>query len=549
MAADQPKAPLQGRYWFTVTFVLLALVPDLVLSTAMSLARFAVVRDLHTTPQVLGLGETFSNAGWALGAVVASYLALHYPTYKLNMIYLAMFIIGSVLGLVAPTPAFVVAGRILQGIATGMLLVSALPPLIRNFPVERLRTTATFVGIGFFGAAVAGPIIGGYVAQTDTWRWLFGGAALFGLGAFVLAYLVVQRDPGYNPKFPLDVPAVVLSVLAAGLTFYGVGAIQHGGWRSPVAWVPTAIGLLSIVVLIVYQYRNENALMPVRPIATTYPVMGILAGIVGGLAFTALTNVILVELLQGHHLSPLETGLVFVPGLVAAILGSILFGYFFSSRYLLLLPPLGLVSLLVAAFLLTTTPATDTLGMYYCATGLMGLGAGLTVSPGLFMAGLSVNPQIIGRAFALVELLRLAGAYAFVPAFEYFTTIYGTTPSNLTLGAHVVFWVVLIIIAVAMALITLVFVLGGARIQAPDLRAYLERNQPALESPPVFGRRHPSPVETLRAATETALHPGGGEVAPRTPQSQAATPDDSDRAGLSDDGRRKRNERQPTGAS
>lgn len=169
----QADAPLAGTYWLTVLFVLLALCPDLFLSTGMTVARQSVSASLHAPLAALGLGETFSNAGWAFGAVFASFLAQRFSGWKLNVLYEAVFIVGAILGAAAPTVAFLAAGRILQGIATGMLLVSALPPIIRGFPVEKLGITAGITDLGLFGAVTAGPVIGGYVAATDTWRWFF----------------------------------------------------------------------------------------------------------------------------------------------------------------------------------------------------------------------------------------------------------------------------------------------------------------------------------------------------------------------------------------
>lgn len=508
MDSKQQQAPLQGRYWLTVLFVLLALVPDLLLSTGVPMLRQSLAHQLHTSMATIDLAETFSNAGWAFGAVLASYLALHYPTYKLNLLYEAVFIVGSLLGLVAPAAPFIVAGRILQGTSTGMLLVSTLPPLIRNFPKERLTSTAAVVDIGFFSAIAAGPIVGGYVAATGTWRWFFGMVGVMALAGFVLAYLVVPRNPGYDRSFPFDYRAIGLAAAAAGLTFYGVGAIEQGTWTLPQVWVPTALGLLCMVALIVDQYRRQNALMPVKPLTSTYPLMGISAGIVGGLAFTTLANVLLVVLMQGYGYGPLGAGLLFWPALFASLVASLIFGALFPTRYVLLLPAMGLTALAAGALVLTTTIPSDGIGKYLWVTGLIGLGAGLTVSPGLFMAGLSVPPPLVGRAFALVELLRLAGAFAFVPAFTYFATIYGTRLPELMRGAHIVYWVTLIVVLVSMVAITAIFALGGARIHAPNLRAYLEEDQAALESPPVVGRvAWPNLAETLRSALRSTAEP------------------------------------------
>lgn len=477
-------APLVGNYPLTVLFVILALCPDLFLSTAMPLLRTQVGAQLHTTALALGLAATFSNAGWAFGAVLAADLAMRFPNWKLNAIYESAFVVGSLLGLFGPSVPFFIAGRILQGTATGMLLVSALPPLIRNFPAYKLGSTVAFTDIGLFGAVAAGPTIGGYVAASGTWRLFFAAVTLLGLLALALIFLVVNHNPGYNPSFPFDWRAIALAGAGAGLTFYGVGNLTGQPWTAPLVWLPTALGLICVAVLIVYQYEARDPLMPVKPLTSTYPVIGIIAGVLAGAAYTGLLEVLLV-FLPARGYSPLGMAFVLWTGIAGALLGAYLFGRLFTTRAVLTLPLMGIAALMAGAFLLARLGVHGGTGNILWAGGLLGLGASLTVAPGLFIAGLSVSPKLVGRAFALVEMLRLAGAFAIVPAFVYFAEVYGMRPPELMLGAHLIDWLILIGLALVVALTTVIFFLGGARIHPPDVIAYIERSEPALESPEV----------------------------------------------------------------
>lgn len=524
----------------------------------MTVARQSVSASLHAPLAVIGLGETFSNAGWAFGAVLASDLAQRFSGWKLNVLYEIVFIVGAILGATAPTAAFLVAGRILQGTATGMLLVSALPPIIRGFPVEKLGITAAVTDVGLFGAVTAGPVIGGYVAATDTWRWLFAATGLLAVLGLALAILVVKRQAGFNPDFPFDAAAIVLAAAGAGLTFYGVGNLGAGSsasWTTPIVWIPTALGILVTIALIVYQYRRENALMPVKPIATTYPLIGIIAGVLGGAAYTSLLELLLLYLRQVRGYHPISFSLILWPGIAAALVAAYLFGKFLNTRYVLLLPLLGVSSLIGAAWILTTTTLSSGSGELLWIAGILGVGAGLTVSPALFMAALSVKPAMVGRAFALVELLRLAGAFAIVPAFTYFAMAYGTRPLQLMLGLHYMYWVILIGLVVTIGICTLVFVLGGARIHAPDLRAYLEDQEAALESPPVIGREsegRPPLGEQLRSATRNTLllgEDGRRGAGPRSRRElrDAANGRDGRDGQPTDDEQRREQERSPGG--
>ncbi len=481
----ESKPPLQGKYWVTVAFVLLALVPDLILSTSLETLRPLIASGLHASGQTLGLASTFSNAGWAVGAVVAGDLAQRFRRHILLMLYEGAFVVGSVIAAAAPSIEFVIAGHILQGIATGMLLVGALPPLITNYPVERLNTTAAVVALGLFGAVAAGPLVGGYVAYTDTWRWFFATTALLGSIGFLLVALSVEHAPGFNPALKVDWPAFALAIAGSGLTFYGVGEVSTHAWTAPIVWAPTALGFLSLVVLVIMEYRKSEALMPVKPLSSTFPVIGITAAIISGCAFTGLLELSSLFLQHVRSLDPLAIGLLFWPDFATAVLASLIFGRLLTTRYMLVLPPVGMLALLLAAWLLTTTTTRSGNGEFLWIAGLLGLGAGFTVSPGLFVAALSVPSQLVGRAFALVEMLRLAGAYALVPAFLYFAQVHGTQPGPLVLGLHVVFWVILVLLAVTIIFTTALYVAGGAYLHPPNLTRYLKEGKEAFQSPPV----------------------------------------------------------------
>lgn len=69
----------------------------------------------------------------------------------------------------------------------------------------------------------------------------------------------------------------------------------------------------------------------------------------------------------------------------------------------------------------------------------MGIGPGRTVSPGLFIASPSVRPTLVGRAFALVQLLRLSSAYLIAPVMLDFALVNGMQPKQLVLGQHMIY--------------------------------------------------------------------------------------------------------------
>jgi MFS family permease len=204
----------RGRYGPAVLIALLGLVPDIVLTTAAAPLQPVLMKDLHAGRLGLQLAEGMSNAGYAVGAVVAAYLGQRFVQRRLFLGYEAGFVLGSVLAAGASGIGLFAAGRILQGAATGLMLVAALPPLVTRFGAGRLRLTVTIVNVGLFGATTAGPLVGGPVAAAGAWRPLFW--VLAGLGAAGLVVAAVGY-PAFDPPDPdrrLDRSAMALAVAA-----------------------------------------------------------------------------------------------------------------------------------------------------------------------------------------------------------------------------------------------------------------------------------------------------------------------------------------------
>ena len=481
---------VRGSYWPTVVISLLALSPDFILSSSLGLLRPTVAQSLGAQPGLVFWASILSNAALALGAVLAADLAQRFRNRTLFFTYEVIFIAGSALGTFAPSVTFLILGHTIQGLSTGLLLVAALPPLVTGFPVERLKTTIPAVVIGLFGAVTAGPLVGGFIARSGAWRLLFGATLVMGVLTMALALIALAEKEALNPGARIDVTAILLSISGTGLVFFGVGQLMRSGWGSPIFYVPLAAGLLLLVALIVLERFRDEALMPVGPLTTTFPVMGILAAIISGAAFTGLLELTIQFLEKVRGLDAWSTGLLFWPTLAAGIVGALIVGAVLTTRWVLTLPLFGMTALAVAALLLTGVTSGTGNGWILLISGALGLGASLTVTPGLLMAALSVRPMLVGRAIALVELLRLASAYAVGPVLIYFAQSYG---SQLLPGLHTAFWIVFGFMLAGIVFITLIYISGGTRIHPPGLQTFLEEGEPAFDSPPIRTHRSTDP--------------------------------------------------------
>lgn len=480
---------LRGRYGPAVLIVLLGLVPNIVLTTAFTPLTQVLVEDLRTTRLGVSLAEGMSNAGYAVGAVVAAYLGQRMVQRRLFLWYEAAFVVGSVLAAVAPDLGFYFAGRVLQGTATGLMLVAALPPLVTRFGAGRLRLTVTIVNVGLFGATTLGPLVGGPVAAAGAWRALFWGVGALGAAGLLVALAGYPAFDPPDPELRLDRPAIGLAAAATVLPFFATSVLGGTSFTSPVVLVPFLVGLAALATLIVVEYRKREPLMPVEALSSQLPVTGTAVAMAAGAVFVTVVELAQLFLSRVAGESPGHGGLLFWPMPLGLVLAALLFGVLLPTRWLPVLVNAGLVALgLGAALVLLDVDRGTPSALFGWGALLLGFGAGATVSPGLFLAGFGVPSQSLGRAFALVELLRSEAGYAVGPVVLAVAQGAPSLASGIRIGliAMVGLAVVGLVVAIVLPAVS------GARLRAPDLETWLAGDGKALPSPTTATHLRPS---------------------------------------------------------
>ena len=470
---------LQGRYGLAVALALLGLCPEIVLSTAGLPLTALVAHDLGSSPLALQLANGLSNAGYAFGAVLAAQLAQRFVQRRLFLAYEALFVLGSVLAATAPVTGVFFAARLLQGTAAGLMLIASLPPLVTRFGVARLPLSVVIVNLGLFGASTVGPIVGGVAGSLHGWRWVFWAAALAGALGWVSAWLGYESFDPLDPDLPVDRAALGLALLATVLTFTAGSLLSAVPFSSPAFWAPMVGGLLLIWLLVRTERRKEQPLMPVPALSTQLPVTGIVVAMVGGAVFTTLALLLQTSLQKVGHQDPLSAAGAFWPAPLGLLVAATAFGLVFRTRWLPVLVDAGLACLVLAALLLVLTGGARPSGWTWVATLLLGLGAGATVSPGLFLAGFGVRSRLLGRAFALVQLFRSEATFAVAPLVA---AVAGLS-SDPAAGLRLAFLVTLVLAALGLLAAVLLPALSGARLRTPDLEAWLEDGEQAMVSP------------------------------------------------------------------
>jgi MFS family permease len=480
------QGPLAGRYPALASMVMFALIPYLALSAALNPLTPIISKQLHMSLQTMSLSSGLGNAAYALGTVLAVQFAQHMPQRRMLLFYAVLLLVGSLLSAAAQDPGMFIAGHVIQGLCTSLLLIAAVPPLAIGFPKDKLRDTAVIMNMCIFGAVALGPFVGGLQAQAHAWRPLFWIVAGISATAVILAVLTFEDAPPANPDSPRDLPAITLAAVGCVAAFFGASELESHPFLAAETIIPLLGGLAVIVVLITYQYRAKQPLLTIRTMLTSsMPVAGIVVALFAAAASVSATA-LTADVLSTRY-SPLHVGLLYLPEVGGAVVTAFVLGRVITRRSMHYLPLAGMI-LLAAGIAVFRIDVPSSQALTLVGSGLTGLGLGATVAPALFVAGFSLPSANLQRVFAIVELMRAVAAFMIAPIFVHFAATVG---GNLDAGTGIALWVGLGLAVGGAVLGVTIYALSGARPAPADLDTFLAGVEPAWYSPPLLERVRP----------------------------------------------------------
>ena len=226
---------------------------------------------------------------------------------------LATFTLGSWLCSIAPSLAWLIAFRMIQGIGGALTIPVAGSIITVTFTdkAERARAIGIWSSINGIGMAL-GPIAGGLLTATVGWPGTFWINIPFGLAGVVLAAILIPESRTAQPR-RLDPVGQVLVIAVLGALTYAIIEAPSAGWRSGRVDGAIALVIVALVVLLKYEARRPQPLIDTR-FFLSVPFSG---AIVTGIAsFAALGGVLFLATLYFQDvlaLSPLQAGLRMLP--------------------------------------------------------------------------------------------------------------------------------------------------------------------------------------------------------------------------------------------
>ncbi|HLK06523.1 MAG TPA: MFS transporter [Candidatus Angelobacter sp.] len=220
-----------------------------------------------------GLNATVSGAQWVVESYALLLAALillggtagdFYGRRLIFTIGVFIFAAASAWCGFAPDIRHLVAARALQGVGGAMLVPGSLAIISAAFPTDQ-RGKAIGTWSGFTGITAAiGPVLGGWLVQHFSWRWVFFINLPIAVAVVAISFLFVPESCGERGKGKLDIPGAFLITLGLGLLVFGMIEAPGRGWTNPVAWATATVGVLATTLFLWREARTDSPLVPLR---------------------------------------------------------------------------------------------------------------------------------------------------------------------------------------------------------------------------------------------------------------------------------------------
>src|SRR5690242_8625463 len=393
--------------------IMLAMLDQLVVSTAL--------------PRIVGDLGGVTHLSWVVTAYVLAStvttplygkLGDQYGRKRWLMIAIVIFLIGSALSGLAHTMDQLIAFRALQGLGAGGLLtgdIATIGDLVS--PRERGQYMGYIMGVMTL-AMIAGPLVGGYITENFSWRWIFyinmpiGGAALVYLAATL-------HLPRQRVEHKIDYAgAIALAIAATSIILMTTWGGSQYAWASVQVIGLAALGLVSTAAFLAIEARAPEPILPLGVFRNRNFSVAIAMSFLLGLAlFGALTFLPLYQQTV-QHLSPTQSGLMLIPMMLGSTVTALISGRVTTKtgRYKVL-PIVGGAMMTLGMYLLTTIglhTSLVTTGIYFA---VIGLGMGFLMQITTLVAQNSVGPQEMGVASSSRTFFQQIGGSLGVAAF------------------------------------------------------------------------------------------------------------------------------------
>ncbi len=327
-----------------------------------------------------------------------------YGRRRLYVIAMALFLIGSIMSGLANSMTQLIFARALQGLGAGGLLPLAFILIGEMFTLEQRANMQGFFS-GVWGvSSIVGPLLGGFLVDQLSWRWVFYVNIVPGLLAAGLVALAWRDQAHSHEKPAVDYAGAVL--LMSSVVALLLGVMDFG---TATSWILITIAVALFIALLWVESRAADPILPLLLFRDRLFATAIAHGVLTGWALFGSISFIPLFVQSVLGTSATQAGITITPMLLGWVTASIV-----GMRLLLTvgyrrLGLIGTALFATGAFLMTLLGATSGQITMMIFVAMMGIGMGLSIPAFLVAVQTSVERRYLGTATSTLQFSRSIG--------------------------------------------------------------------------------------------------------------------------------------------
>ncbi len=388
---------------------------------------------------------------------LAAWFMGRFSTRALFIWGMVLFAAGSLVAAISPVFAVLLVGRIMQAMATGVLMVMVMSLILLTFPRESRGQAMGIVSLVISFAPAIGPSLGGVLVDVVGWRMLFFVVVAVSAIVILFAAKTLVNYEGF-PRTSADLPSIVLSTLGLASLLYGLSSFASSS-NTLLCVILIAVGFILVGLFVRRQFSLEEPMLRLevlksRRYRTGACVVAILQAILIGLG---VLMPLYIQNVLGH--SATISGLATLPGAALGACAGLFAGRVFDRFGVRAVSLIGGCVLMLGCIGMMLYGAASSLSLVILAYAITGVGLQLLMTPVNTWGVNSLDNELVQHATSVTNTMNQVGGSLGTALIMSFSAVgvslavQGSDVERMFAGYHLSYGVVLALALVAFVLI------------------------------------------------------------------------------------------------
>jgi MFS transporter, DHA2 family, multidrug resistance protein len=416
MAAAPAQNPALPRHetanrWLIALAVMLATIMEVIDTTIANVALLHIRGSLSAGVDEAAWVITSYIVANAIIIPLTGWCGAYFGRKRFFIFSILLFVFGSLMAGASPNLQTLVFCRVVQGLGGGAMMPMSQAILMETFPPDRQAVAMSVWGMGMMIGPVGGPILGGWITDNYSWRWIFYINVPIGITAALMVAVFVH-DPSYIRRGINKIDWWGLWLLTIGIAC--VQVMLDKGERldwfdSHLILALTAIGSIGLVLFVVRELRTAEPIVNLRVLHNrTFAIGTIFTTIVMfGMYGTYILIPLFCQQISGY--TPMLAGLVLSIQSFGTLISIMLAGRLFNKIDPRLMVTLGCLAAGIGSWYMAHFYAEIDFWNIAGPGILRGIGSGFIFIPLTTLSLGAVSMENMGTASGLFNMVRTIG--------------------------------------------------------------------------------------------------------------------------------------------